>query len=77
MYQRGSQWTDLREIWYWGLSRKYVDEIQTWLKCDIAVALLSVVFIGNSGKQLNNTRRTYSLISTEKKFTLKHPDVTL
>jgi len=25
IYRRGSHWTDCREIWYWGLLRKFVD----------------------------------------------------
>jgi hypothetical protein len=32
MYERGSHWTDFREIWYWALSRKPVETIQIWLK---------------------------------------------
>jgi hypothetical protein len=32
MYQRGSPWTDFREIWYWGLLWKYVGKLQIWFK---------------------------------------------
>jgi len=31
-YQRGSHWTNLREIWYRGLSWKHVQEFQIWLQ---------------------------------------------
>jgi len=30
--QSGSHWTDLREIWYWGVPWKSVEIIQIWLK---------------------------------------------
>ena len=29
---RGSHWTDLSEIWYWGVPRKSVEKKQIWLK---------------------------------------------
>jgi len=39
MYQRGSQWTDFREIWHWGLLSQSVEKIQIRL---------------NSGKDIGN-----------------------
>jgi len=32
MYDRGSHWTDFREIWYWALLRKLVEKVQIWVK---------------------------------------------
>jgi hypothetical protein len=34
MYQLGSNWMDLCEIWYCGLSRKSIETIQIWVKSD-------------------------------------------
>jgi hypothetical protein len=28
MYDRGSHWTDFREIWYWAFLRKFVEKVQ-------------------------------------------------
>jgi hypothetical protein len=32
MYQCGCYWTDVCEIWYWGLQWKYYKKFQIWLK---------------------------------------------
>ena len=37
MYERGSRWTDLCEIWYWALLWKSVEKIQIWLKSEINI----------------------------------------
>jgi len=34
LYQRGSHWTDFREIWYWPLLRKSVEKFQILYKSD-------------------------------------------
>ena len=34
LYQRGSDWTDLPEIWYWELLRKSTEKLLMWLKSD-------------------------------------------
>jgi len=34
MYQRGSHWTDFREVFYWRLLWKSVEKIHIWLKSD-------------------------------------------
>jgi len=34
VYQRGSQWKNFRQIWYWNPLRKSVEKLQMWLKSD-------------------------------------------
>jgi len=38
MFQRGSYWTDFRDIRYWLLLRKPFEEVQIWLKLDKTMA---------------------------------------
>jgi len=37
MYQRGSQWTDFRKIWYWGILTKVrwrnPNLVKIWQRC--------------------------------------------
>jgi len=72
MYQRGSPWTDFREIWYLGggvrLNDSVSRKIQFWLKFDKTFAIRTPLYhnaqyfsIAPSNTQLNNTQCSASI----------------